>query len=409
MSPTERALAYTTFFALILASGAAQAQTWVSPRTAPWLGEIVAVDATGETDWPYGAEDVAGDGLANFAQQERSIDIRTAYAAADPTRLWLRTYVSDQNAAGGNVVVYAFIDADESPLTGGSAAATEVDPLFTTDPSNGGYEYAVEIRGNATVGALWEWNAGQAQFVAANLQPNEADAEAGQDADPIELFGDDHGYVQTAVALARVGLTPSCTALLFFRSVSQAGADLEVGQVGPCVPADANGDDVPDVVVPVAGCTNDTQCPGGGICVNGQCLVPEPCLTAADCAASELCSPSGHCVPAPSGNCTTSAECGDLVCAGGQCDSCLSAPAQCAAGTRCAPTGHCVLDGGGAGGAGGGGGADPLAGLGDVRGGSLACRAGPPSAGVPAWLGALLGLAVGLFRRRAARAAGGRS
>jgi hypothetical protein len=82
-----RALALSAF-ALMTWSASAHAQnTWVDNRTTPTLDEIVAVDKTGEPNWLYGFEDLVGDG-ETFAQQEQSIDIRTAYAAADNSRFW---------------------------------------------------------------------------------------------------------------------------------------------------------------------------------------------------------------------------------------------------------------------------------------------------------------------------------
>jgi len=64
--------------AVVLASSPTFAQTWVGGRITPDLGEIVAIDATGEAGWLYGKEDLVGDGDA-FKQQEQSIDIRTAW------------------------------------------------------------------------------------------------------------------------------------------------------------------------------------------------------------------------------------------------------------------------------------------------------------------------------------------
>src|SRR5688572_22496664 len=63
-------------------SGPAEAQPWALGRQGPGLRELFAIDQTGETGWLYGQEDLAGDGLATFRQQEQSIDIRTAYAAS---------------------------------------------------------------------------------------------------------------------------------------------------------------------------------------------------------------------------------------------------------------------------------------------------------------------------------------
>src|SRR5512139_3172193 len=94
----------------------AQAATWIAGSTTPTVSELVTVDATGETLWLYGGEDIAGDG-STFNPPEPSLDIRTAYAASDTTRFWARTYVSDPNAPGANVLVFVFVDADQNATT----------------------------------------------------------------------------------------------------------------------------------------------------------------------------------------------------------------------------------------------------------------------------------------------------
>src|SRR5688572_269876 len=90
-------------------AGYAQAQTWPLGRQGPGLRELFAIDRTGESGWLYGQEDLAGDGLATFRQQEQSIDIRTAYAASDDSAFFFRVYVSDTAPPGGNVSAYIFI------------------------------------------------------------------------------------------------------------------------------------------------------------------------------------------------------------------------------------------------------------------------------------------------------------
>ena len=65
-------------FLFAMAPSPAHAQSWVGGRTTPNPGEFVAVDRTGEPNWLYGAEDVAGDGLDAFSAPEQSIDIRSA-------------------------------------------------------------------------------------------------------------------------------------------------------------------------------------------------------------------------------------------------------------------------------------------------------------------------------------------
>ncbi len=357
------------------------AATWVGGRTTPTLREVVAIDATGETSWLYGQEDVAGDGLAVFQPQEQSIDVRTAYAATDNANFWVRTYVSEQNGVGGNVIVYVFIDADGNAATGGRADTVDVNALLTTDPSPGGYEYVLGIRGNGTVENVWSWNAATTRFQA--LQPNQGTrvGEAGRDVDPIRIGADQHGYVQAYVDLATVGLTAACGANLYFRSVNTAAGigngDLDVGTAAPCVARDTNGDRVPDVVVPPSGCTADDQCPNNGVCVNGSCVVAPPCRTASDCPSGQQCTSDGRCVQQGGGPCTTNAQCNGLVCLNGACTACTPGGTECGAGNRCGPDGRCVT-GGDPGGTGGDGGLALSPGE-EVEGGAFHCATTNPS------------------------------
>lgn len=66
---------------MLTTASSARAQTWAEARTTPVLGEIVAIDATGEAGWLYGFEDLAGDG-ETFKQQEKSIDIAVRRGAS---------------------------------------------------------------------------------------------------------------------------------------------------------------------------------------------------------------------------------------------------------------------------------------------------------------------------------------
>ncbi|MBI5536289.1 MAG: hypothetical protein HY898_26440 [Deltaproteobacteria bacterium] len=407
------AVAASTCCAAVTLSLSAQAATWRAGRTSPRLNEIVAIDATGETGWPWGQEDLAGDGLATFQPQEQSIDIRTAYAATDASRFWVRAYVSDANSVGGNVTVFVFVDADMNAATGGSAAATAVHAQFTTDPSQGGYEYAIALKGNGSIQGFWQWRQPQQTWDAMQVPGSNADAEAGQDTDPILINGAQHGYVQAMVDLNVVGLTSACAANLYFRSVNEAGGqaagDLDVGRVGACIPGDANGDHVPDVIVPPSGCTVDSQCAGGGVCVNGACVLPHPCVSDTDCSATEQCTPDGRCVPRATGTCTGNAQCGGLVCVGGQCVACTPGGTECGTGYRCGPNGACVAGpstgAGGAPGAGGSvGDAGPLLGPDDkVEGGALHCGLAGGARDEPGVWCMLLALGLGWFARRPRR------
>jgi len=392
------------FHAGVLYADSASAQTWAGGRTTPTLAEIVAIDATGETGWLYGFEDLEGDG-DTFKQQEQSVDIRTAYGAADSARFWARVYVSDPNGAGGNISVYVFIDNDKNASTGGTAEATEIDPILVGGPTSAGFEYVVGIRGNASITGIWEWREQQAVYnELPNVPATQAEAEAGQDVDPVLINGADHGYLQAMVDLDVLGLTSACDADLFVRSVNQSAmgtGDLDVGEIGSCVPADGNGDGVPDVIDPGQGCTTDAECAGGGICVGGECLFAQPCLIDADCDAGEVCDADGHCVPEGGGDCSDNTACNDLVCLSGTCQSCTSDANACGPGRRCAPDGRCI-DGSGSGFGGAGGGSLGLQPGDEVQGGACTCEM--PGAGRRsrlAWMGLLAAVAVAWRKRRA--------
>jgi hypothetical protein len=336
----------------------ASAQTWVAPRTTPSLVEVAAIDATGEENWPYGAEDVAGDGLDTFQQQEQSIDVRTTYVVATDTELFARAYVSDTAVPGGNVGLYVFIDADRDPTTGGSAVATDIDPRFDEDPTNGGYEYVVGVGGNEAVVGVWQWDEGSMSYEPVN--DANVVAESGVDFDPIWIFEEDHGYIQFKVDLADVGLDDQCNADFFVRSLNDnmnlGDGDLNVGAKGRCVTVDDGGGSVPPVVVPPDGCTEDAQCAGNGLCIDGECVIPDGCRADADCADDERCDDRGFCVFDQSDTtCDADADCGDLVCdtASSACVACTD-DAACGADRRCASTGRCV-DAGDATGTGGSG------------------------------------------------------
>ncbi|MEZ4444169.1 MAG: dickkopf-related protein [Polyangiaceae bacterium] len=390
-------------------SGEARAQTWSGPRITPNLLELIAVDATGDGAWPYGQEDIVGDGV-NFAAGEQAIDLRTAYAVTDNQTFWTRAYVAATGSAAQDLVVLVFVDSDENPTTGRTAAAPEIDARLTTDPSNGGYEYVLDLLGDGTVRNVWAYNAGPNAFEVVTLAPNDnADAEVGLDRDPIELIGSTHGYVQGMVDLDLLGLTSACNANLYFRSILDATTnpgDLDVGLRGPCRPADANDDGVPDVAVPPGGCLIDDDCPFYGICLDGVCIIPPACIDDTDCGPDEFCNPDGICFPNPGGSCTDNGDCGDLYCDNGTCGPCTPGSNQCGPGRICAPDGRCIDGGAGGSGAGGGGAGGGL-GLnpGDnIQGGAFTCTCAMPGSRGGSGLAALLGLvalgaALGLRRR----------
>ncbi|HEV8245627.1 MAG TPA: hypothetical protein VGP93_07655 [Polyangiaceae bacterium] len=378
---------------VLLSTGIASAQTWTGTRTTPSLSELVAVDATGEANWPFGNEDVAGDG-ATFAALEQSVDVRSAYAMTDAARLWLRAYVSSTTAPDASLRLYVFVDADDDSTTGGSAAASNIEPAFTADPTNGGYEHVLGLSGDGTVIDFWDYRATQNDFAANAGGAMRAQAEAGTDVDPLLLGQDVHGYVGGAIELGPVELTAACAAHLFLRAVSDAGDDLNVGLRVDCAAPDSNNNGVPDPIDAVSDCTSDADCPADGRCINGTCHYTSACAADADCAADESCV-DGRCVASGGQTCSSTADCNGLVCVSGTCQTCGSAGAACASGQACGPDGRCV-----AGTAGPASGPEALVDPDEiVQGGALTCGVGKSEAHGVAWFWAALGL-LALGRRR---------
>lgn len=396
-------LAVGAALGVALVPRSSSAQTWTGGRTTPVLDEIVAIDRTGEPRWPYGEEDVTGDGEATFDAPERSIDFRSAYAVAADGRFWVRGYVSETASISGEVTLFVFIDTDRNRQTGGTAATAGIDERFTNDESPGGYEIVLGVKGDGTRAGVWSFSGASGQYEPVDVTDAQIATEAGTDVDPLLINDATRGYAQASIALdLLLGVGVSCEANLYFRSVNGAAAlgpgDLDIGISAPCVAGDADGDRVPDVIVPPSGCTRDADCAGGGICVDGDCILPVSCVDDVDCDADEDCSPDHRCVPTPGGTCTSNAECGDRVCVGGQCGPCSPGSSECGADLRCAPTGRCV-DGAASSGAGGPG--EPELTPGDaVQGGACACAAGPaPYGGGALSLLAAGGLALRLRRR----------
>lgn len=412
-----RSCAVRSLLALCALSPSAFSQTWAGGETTPSVLDIAAVDETGEMGWVFGAEDLAGDGLDTFAQQEQSIDVRTAYATADADLFWVRAYVSNDGAPGGNMSLYVFVDEDQSRATGGSAIAPEIDPRFDTDPTSGGYDYVVSVGGNEMIMGVYEFDAAQGEFI--NLADPETLAvpEVGVDLDPIIIGGGDHGYLQVGVDLSAIGLTMSCDAGLFIRSLNDTGSlgtgDLEVGGRTTCGPQDENDNRIPDTVEPILECSSDSQCPGDGICIDGSCVIPFFCRSDADCDGDDECDPDGVCRAAPPGDeaCSDNSDCDGLICStDGVCESC-TADSQCDDGFRCGPAGYCV-DGSDA--------TDPTGGDGDgdttsgdpedvlepgdeIQGGAFKCSTSFGSADSRRGVYALLLLMVAMISRSVAR------
>jgi hypothetical protein len=405
---SARALLIPSLLASALsASSGAEAQSWAAPRNSPALWQVVDIDRTGEPGWPYGAEDVANDGVGRLQADEAGSDVRSVYATADADRLWLRAYVVSASAPPSGVRAFFFLDLDARDNTGGPAHGAELDALLDTDLSFRGYERAIGVDASGDVLGAWEWDASGAAWIEIrNRVAQTVSAEVGSTLDPLRIAGDNHGYLQVSVAHELSTLNASCGGALFVRLVHEGTATRRFGDDAldefVCeAPRDAYGD---PVVLRRAACDSDDDCPANGVCRAGICLFAYECSGAADCLPDHACT-GNRCVRVVTGSCTDAGDCDGLVCASGACVSCSSSGARaCASGLQCSPNGSCVdpddIEPGAQ--PGGPGGSD--AGVdGKVQGGALTCSA--QASGPAAWsgLGSLLMLGLVLARRRVRR------
>lgn len=398
-----RALAIATSLVSIAISFAApaRAQTWSAPRGRPALWQIVSVDKSGEVGWPYGREDVAGDGTESLEADEAATDLRTVYADADPDRLWIRAYVVSEDAPPDAVTVYFFIDSDDRDSTGGDAETNALWPELDADPTAGGYDRAIAARGDGSVAGAWRWDAQAAEWTEIGPPAPDIEVEVDRDVDPIRIGVPERGYVQVDLDHDVSGLDASCQGNVFVRVRYDQAPTRVFGddddQSSACrVPTDAFGD---PRVLRDPGCERDEDCPLDGRCREGICLFAYDCSGDQDCRGDERCE-NDACVRVIDRDCARDADCDGLVCDGGTCTACSENGARaCAAGLLCSPNGACIdpddgPSGGGSGGRGGSGGSGGsgtagAAAPGTTRGGAFECsaaRAGtgdaPPDAAV---------------------------
>jgi hypothetical protein len=375
------------------------AQSWSLSRTRPSLFEIVAVDRTDAALWPFGQEDIAGDGLATVKPDEAAVDLRSLYADARAQRLWLRAYVAAKVAPDASALTFFFIDSDARAGTGGKASDTKLWPSLSADPSLGGYERAIALRGDGTLTGVYIWDTDKRQWIEQSNPARLVTPESGVDRDPLRLVGDEHGYVQVQLDLDTAGLDEACAANLFVRTWNDDssgkrsfGDALDVLAVSCRPRLNAFGD---PVILQSDVCTSDASCPAAGRCRDGVCLFGYECSADAACRSGEHCT-SQVCVRVGDEDCDKTSDCDGLVCAASRCAACSDTGARaCESGRVCAPDGTCL---------------DPAARSSSssnngrpgerVRGGAFICATQPGGARVgAAWL-ALGFAALGAWHRR---------
>lgn len=398
---------------MVLATASVSAQTWSARRERPALFEIIAVDPSAQPGWPFGSEDVAADGAQTFQSDEAAVDLRSIYADARANRLWVRVYTAATEPPAMNAVAFMFLDTDARAGTGGPAEGMAVWPAFEDDPSSGGYERAVGLRGDGTLVGVYAWDATERAWMRQPERPQQTRLETGVSRDPLRLAGDDHAYFQVELDLPAFELDDACDGTIFVRLWNDGTGARRFGDAttaGPCKPRlNRFGD--PDVLQ-TATCDDDDSCPARGDCRDGTCVFAYECSQNAECRAGERCEGDVCVRVVETMSCDGAADCDDgTVCVSGQCTTCRDSGARaCAEGLVCTPRGSCIRpsDGEGGGGTGGRGEADGGDGP-QVRGGAFTCSAGPLGrAGKHgAWLGLGVALMVAL-RRRAARRRGAR-
>lgn len=403
---------------LVLAiAPSAAAQSWSGSGQTPALFHIVAIDGSGERDFAYRREDVAGDGLAMYAEDEAGSDLRSVYADAAPARLWLRAYLASTGAPAATLRAFFFIDQDARETTGGPAQGVELEEALTDDPTRGGYERAVAVSGEGTVLGVFDWNAAMRRWAEnTSYRPPDVSVEAGTDDDPLELASLQHTYLQISLAHSLSGLSQSCGGTLFVRLLNELSPTRTLADDAPDAFACKTGKDGygdPVILQPPDGCSGDAQCPGGGVCREDVCLIVYACTEDSACPSGYRCD-ANACVKVVSGSCDDAADCSGLVCEASRCVACSASGARaCASGRLCAPDGTCrnpdALGEPSGGGNGGGNGGEDVPGK--VRGGAFSCASAAMRGSARAWLLVLLALPVLAHRRRRrhARARGRRA
>lgn len=396
--------------ALCSFSASTQAQTWTLSRGYPALWQIAAVDGSGETGFPYGEEDVAGDGLRVFSAAEAAADLRTVYATADRNQLWVRAYVSAQEPPPLGVQLLLFLDVDENSRTGGPAERIADFFELPPDPSQGGYDLAVVTEAGAAPTQVLLWSAEEGLWVP--LEAPELDVlgvERGLAVDPLRIGPAERGYLQVVVGHGLSNLNELCASRMFVRLVhaEQTGPDEVALLVDDPLLGFECQSRVPDyssvpVVLRSFTCGSAADCPGDSPCEQGVCLVELDCAVDLECPLAHECA-DGRCVRVGEAACVDDRDCGGLLCVEGACQRCDSAAElRCDEERLCAPEGTCIsaaevaqdrervlspLDEG------------PKA-----RGGALLCAASPGQQGhsgqvLLLWTAGMLGL-VWRYRRR---------
>ncbi len=406
LTMTQGVVAAALLCNVVTSDAEAQSPSWSSSRGRPSLRQIVSVDATAEALWPYGPEDIAKDGLSVYAADEAAADVRTVYADADSQRVWLRAYVAAETVPTESLVAFFFADIDDRDDTGGPAFGQPLWPTWITDPTPGGYERAIGLRGDGTLLGAWSWDRNMTAWVALSPRADDVRVEVDRDEDPIRIGALVHGYVQVDVAHRLSGLTASCAGNLFVRTWNDEPAprafgddDAEAYACRP--PVDVYGD---PIVIRSERCDSDRDCPNDGRCRDRVCLWAYTCGADRDCRSNERCT-AGACVRVVDGSCSEDADCNGLVCENSACVACSESGARaCGDGLACSPNGSCVAaDDYVPGVVGDGGVGGPDAGV--VRGGAFRCATSATNEqGAFAWLWGLS--CAWLLRRRAAKREG---
>lgn len=334
--------------AALLITSTAHAQTWSLKRQRPSLFEIIAVDRTAESGWPFGQEDIAGDGVTTTEADEAAVDLRSVYADARAKKLWLRAYVSATKTPTANSLAFFFIDSDADPDTGGSASDSQIFAAFKDDKVSTpkGYERAVEIRGDGTVVALFAWDNDKLRWTQqSDAMAMMVMAESGVARDPLRLAGDDHGYFQAELDLSVASVDDACDGTIFVRTWRDGDDKRKFGDLADAGSADCHahlnrfGD--PDLLHS-DDCVSDATCPAQGKCSQGTCLFGYECSSDDACQTGQHCQ-SNVCVRALDRDCTYSADCDSLVCSDKRCVPCTnSGSTACEASLVCSPNGSCL-------------------------------------------------------------------